>query len=132
MAFILALSFAAGVVATASPHTAAAVAAAPVCPPPLPPAPVPFTPRSIVALRVGDGVLPLASGFTAPTFLDEFSADTGALLQTISVTEGAPGPSNCSVVSGSTVGGMTLSSSGNVLAIPCYNLPVGVAPDLQR
>ena len=86
---------------------------------------------AVVALRVGDGVVPL-DGTTAATFLDYFDLATGALVQSIplSVNDRAM---TCSVVGGGSyqIGGITRSVDTHLLVVPCYNVPVGTTTTID-
>mgnify|MGYP001492512802 CR=1 FL=1 len=86
-------------------------------------APGEFTPGNVVVYRVGDGVGTLASGVAAKVYLDEFDADTGALVQSIEMPTSADGLQNACTAAGTATseGFISRSANGAYIIGTCYD-----------
>lgn len=87
----------------------------------------PFLQTSVIVYRVGDGLAPLR-GVGTKVFLDEYSATTGTLVQSVALPSTAAGSNLALTASGSSTseGSITRSADGSYLLFAGYNSDTGV------
>ena len=87
----------------------------------------PFLQTSVIVYRVGDGLAPLR-GVGTKVFLDEYSATTGTLVQSVALPTAAAGSNLALTASGSSTseGSITRSVDGSYLLFAGYNSDTGI------